>query len=313
MAKSVKKAIAEIDAFREDRIALVMLQDIALSLIATPEPEYLSGFVEAAGQAMGADMVLVSRIRSPEEPVTAIAIYDRSGQASHYEYPLRGTPCEQVFIDNQPFVMGCGLQEAFPSDEDLGAFGLNSYVGMPLFHEGKCFGLVAALFRAENPPSEPILKVFKHVEDRIASGIRAYDAIQAERLELRGQVAHGRKRLEIALGASGIGVWEYDMTAGSTRWDDRMCELYGVPWQGEIVKPEEWLKFIHPDDLEAVWGNTLRAVQDRKPYQIEFRILRLGGAVRTLRSVGQYVEIEGANPGFIGCDRDITDDMALAV
>jgi PAS domain S-box-containing protein len=313
MANPVRKSIAEIDAFREDRIALVMLQDIALRLIAIPEIDYLSEFVQAAGLAMGADMVLVSRIRSPQEPVTAIALYDRTGQATHYEYPLRGTPCEQVFIDHKPFVMGCGLQEAFPSDEDLAAFGLNSYVGMPLFHEGQCFGLVAALFQAKNPPSDPILKVFKHVEDRIASGIRAHDAMEAENLALRRQVEHGRKRLEIALNASGVGVWEYDLTAGATYWDDRMCELYGVSWAGKKVKAEEWLKLIHPDDLETVWKHTLKAVQERKPYQIEFRILRSDGAVRTLRSVGQYVEIEGANAGFIGCDRDITDDMALAV
>ena len=312
MSKSVNKPIAEIDAFRDDRVAQAMLQDIALRLIATPEHEYLTGFAEAAGLAMNADMVLVSSISTPHEPVTALALYDRTGQTSSYEYPLKGTPCEQVASGHEPFVASCRLQENFPDDADLQAFGLNSYVGMPLFHNGVCFGLVAAMFCAEDPPSGPILKVFKLVEDKLAAGVRAHAAMTAERLSLRSQVSQSRARLEIALEASGVGVWEFDIVAGKTLWDARMCELYGQPWQDQSVQGEAWLKLIHPEDADQVWTDTLRSVQARQSYTTQFRIIRADGEVRTLRSVGRYVEIEGANPGFIGADRDITDDIALA-
>ena len=221
------------------------LQQIALDLIATPEENYLQEFVRAAGEAFEADMVLVSRVRDVECPVNAYAIYDASGQATEYSYPLRGTPCEQVFNENRPFVNLGELQACFPKDTDLQDFGLNAYVGMPLRdRHGECFGLIAALWR--KPPSDPdaVLSVFQRVEPRLVAGVDLIERNTSERHALNAQLEILSKRLEVAVETAGLGVWDYDMETGELIWDRRMRAIYGLADDDSPMSYERWLAML---------------------------------------------------------------------
>ncbi len=216
------------------RVAKRYLRDIALRLVATPESVYLQEFVTAVGEITGANMVLVSRIRGHDAPVEAYAVYDSSGQATSYNYPLRGTPCAEVFEGNRPFLRIGGLQQAFPDDPDLGEFNLNSYVGMPLNHaDGKCFGLIAALWSDAPSDPEAVLEVFQTVEPRLVSSAYAVERAKGREDALRHELEVASKRLDIALEASKIGVWDYDLLNDIVFWDERQYQLFGLPPDGK--------------------------------------------------------------------------------
>ncbi len=294
------------------KVAERYLSDIALRLVATPESSYLQEFVTAVGEITGAAMVLVSRISGYEKPVEAYAIYDASGQATAYSYPLRGTPCEQVFADNKPFLRLGELQDAFPSDTDLKDFGLNSYVGMPLSHEdGSCFGLIAALWTDAPGEPEAVLELFKAVEPRLISGAYAVDRTQGREDALRHELAITSRRLDIALEASSIGVWDYDLLNDIVFWDEQQYELFGLPADEKVLCYADWEATLHPDDVEQSNAAFQEALDERKNFFAEFRIIRPDGEVRWLRGAARILEIDGQPIKMIGSNWDVTDDILL--
>ena len=56
------------------------------------------------------------------------------------------------------------------------------------------------------------------------------------------------QRLELALTASEIGIWELDLLTSELIWDDRMHELYDVE-PGTARHVDTWRERLHPDDL----------------------------------------------------------------
>src|SRR5206468_3799924 len=58
-------------------------------------------------------------------------------------------------------------------------------------------------------------------------------------------------RLRAAKTAARLGVYECDLIAKTTRWDDRMRELWGFDPDFEVT-PEEALARVHPDDIQSL-------------------------------------------------------------
>jgi signal transduction histidine kinase/CheY-like chemotaxis protein len=305
------KTVVEPTDDGSSRVAQAMLQDIAFELLAVPEEDYLSGFVESAGKTMGADMLIVCRIFSPDEPVVAFAIYDKSGQATEYQYPLQGTPCEHVFVDHKPFVAITKLQEKFPDDVDLVEMDLRSYVGVPLMNNNTCIGLVAALWKHEIEDPAPPLEVFQRVEEKLRIGVERHNQLQSDRDNLLAELQITTQRLDIALAASKIGVWEWDIDTGGLIWDQRMKELYGWPSGGPQQSFSDWADRLHPDDAEEALENVNQAVEKKKGFTGQFRIVLPSGRIRTIRANGQFLEHPANNWKLIGCNWDVSDDIAL--
>ncbi|MBR9824936.1 MAG: response regulator [Alphaproteobacteria bacterium] len=294
----------------DDVLAHRYLQTIALDLIATPEEHYLEEFVRAAGKAFEADMVLISRITSTDEPVDAYAIYDASGQADAYSYPLRGTPCELVFQDEKPFVCPSELQAFFPEDADLQDFDLNAYVGLPLNdRNGACFGLIAALWRGTPPNPDAVLDVFRRVEARLVSGVERIDRTRSEKQALTNQLDLLSNRMNVALDSSGIGVWDYALESGELIWDYRMCILYGEPPGTQPDGSDHWVRALHPEDRPAAEAAFQRSFETGEEFHAQFRIIRRDGCVRWIRATAQLVELASSERRMIGCNIDITDDV----
>ena len=58
------------------------------------------------------------------------------------------------------------------------------------------------------------------------------------------------QRLDIALDASKIGIWEFDFASGARNWDAQMHRLHGFP-ENETPQDEGWRAAPHPDDVES--------------------------------------------------------------
>jgi len=84
---------------------------------------------------------------------------------------------------------------------------------------------------------------------------------------------------------------------------------------GRDAEPEPncgWLCGVHPDDVEAVTASTLSALQARRPFEVEYRLLRRDGEYRWLRDRGRPVDTaDGTFVGFIGGAIDITDSREV--
>lgn len=118
------------------------------------------------------------------------------------------------------------------------------------------------------------------------------------------------RRLELALEASAIGVWEHDLATNELTWDDRVNEIYGKP-TGEHRGYPDWAGAIHPDDLAGANADFDRAVASGRPYLSEYRIVRQDGEIRHVRSKAIVYRVANDTPKMIGAEWDVTSDVLL--
>ncbi|MCU1677517.1 MAG: rsbP 5 [Frankiales bacterium] len=121
------------------------------------------------------------------------------------------------------------------------------------------------------------------------------------------QASDSRDRLRLALDASGLGAWEWDVSTGRVHWDERMEEIFGFAPGTFPGTYDAWHATLHPDDRTHVLGSVQQAVALKSRNNLEHRIIRTDGSVRWIESHSQPVtDADGTVRGTIGCVRDIT-------
>jgi PAS domain S-box-containing protein len=119
-------------------------------------------------------------------------------------------------------------------------------------------------------------------------------------------------RLQLALRAEGGGVWDYDLTSGRLRWDERQCEIYGLTPATFDGSYETWRRLVVPDDL-AHLESQLLSPAGSDFIENEFRILRPDGSLRRISTVGAITRDATGKPvRIVGLDRDITSQSELS-
>ncbi|KRB61923.1 diguanylate cyclase [Rhizobium sp. Root708] len=119
------------------------------------------------------------------------------------------------------------------------------------------------------------------------------------------------RRLELALDASQIGVWEHDLQQNEISWDLQMHRLYMTGLTGGKVSTAVWADAIHPDDRERAEQDFSDAVARRGQYNSEFRIIWPNGEIRHIRSRAHFYISDDGAPSFIGAEWDVTADVLL--
>ena len=118
------------------------------------------------------------------------------------------------------------------------------------------------------------------------------------------------QRLKLALDASRVGVWEYNLKTDQLVWDDRMRELYGIAQDKEPVVVDDWRNALHPDDRERAEHEFEEALRTRGPYRSVFWVLPGGGKVRHIRTRTAVYEDAGGLR-IVGLNWDVTSDVRL--
>jgi PAS domain S-box-containing protein len=115
------------------------------------------------------------------------------------------------------------------------------------------------------------------------------------------------ERLSLATRVAQVGVWEWNAADNTFIWDDTMFEFYGMP----TVKPLPyglWSGAVHPEDLPAVEASLRATVTTKGSSQVEFRIRRPDGVLRTIAAMERaLLNEEGEVTGVVGVHKDVTD------
>ncbi len=75
--------------------------------------------------------------------------------------------------------------------------------------------------------------------------------ITDERL-VQNELSEIKEMYELALNSSSIGIWDTDLKTGNVKVSGNAFKLLGDGIVNKIVPSEEWIKLIHPDDVESV-------------------------------------------------------------
>jgi PAS domain S-box-containing protein len=133
-----------------------------------------------------------------------------------------------------------------------------------------------------------------------------------QRVRLERSLRESNDSLRLAVAASGMGFWRWDVASDAIHWDARLCEIYGV----ERAPPDyqRYAKLIHPEDLPVVQAAVRRALEQGTYPTTEHRILRANdGAERWVLAAATVARDESGRPVLLhGGGLDITDRKQLA-
>lgn len=149
-----------------------------------------------------------------------------------------------------------------------------------------------------------IEQVLEDQEQRIAELLTARDRAQAAERE-------SKERLRIAAAASGLGIFEWDLTESRGVWENaRMYEITGQrPEDGPLSAEEFAQAVVHPDDVTGLAQTFSDGKTPDRDLHTLFRILRKGDQVlRVLEMSGRFqFREDGVAHCFIGALADVTD------
>ena len=104
-----------------------------------------------------------------------------------------------------------------------------------------------------------------------------------------------------------IGSFEWELATGRLSASDELFRMAGLE-PGSVSDLGGGLAFVHPDDLGAVQDTLVRLARDPAPYEMELRITRPDGSVRTLLSRAEGVrDRSGEVVRVVGTQQDITE------
>lgn len=123
--------------------------------------------------------------------------------------------------------------------------------------------------------------------------------------------AHLRERLQLAIRASNVGIWEWDSRSRQFIADAKVHQLYGLPLIDGHHELETWIEALHPEDRDGSMALFRESIRNLTSYEHEFRIVRPDGVVRRIRSEVIAIENSKGHCRLVGSNRDVTEHHRL--
>jgi PAS domain S-box-containing protein len=118
------------------------------------------------------------------------------------------------------------------------------------------------------------------------------------------------ERLSLASWAAELGVFEWDVQADRTVWEnERMYEIFGhTHADGALSKAQLIERYVHPDDASTFDQALADGMKSGRSFHTVYRIHRKNGALRWLELAGNFeLAPDGAPIRMIGVLADITE------
>jgi PAS domain S-box-containing protein len=119
------------------------------------------------------------------------------------------------------------------------------------------------------------------------------------------------ERLNLAVEATDLGMWEWDVETGAVFWSGRQRALFGLS-EDAVASYEVWCEALHPEDRERVLAAVTALLDPASDGRLalEHRIVRPDGSVIWIASRGRmiYGDREGRRGPvrLLGTIRDVT-------
>jgi PAS domain S-box-containing protein len=146
-------------------------------------------------------------------------------------------------------------------------------------------------------------KLFGTIQD-ITERKRTEEALQ----EISRKLQESNAKLEEAQRIANIGHYSWNLIENRVTWSDEVYRIYGLDSRRGTIDLAKVSEMIHPEDRELVFRAAEEALQSGTPADIEHRLVRPDGEVRTIHSVGTVKRDASGRPyEMFGTAQDITE------
>ncbi|GAA5509641.1 PAS domain S-box protein [Novipirellula caenicola] len=126
---------------------------------------------------------------------------------------------------------------------------------------------------------------------------------------LSKQLQEGKERLNLALEAGHVGVWEWDLNTDTFIWDSTTREILGIDADVEIDF-DLFAAAVHPDDRDRVTQLVNNSLRSGCRYDTQYRVVHQDGTLHYVRAKGNVIYGTNAKPErFLGVCLDFTQQQ----
>ena len=179
---------------------------------------------------------------------------------------------------------------------------VRAYCGAPLIADsGHVVGVLTVYDPAPRDWSPDEVKLL----EQLAASVVAELELAAARTAVGTSLA----RLDVAMEASSIGIWEIDLARNVVDWDQRCAAIFGLEGARTIPMDQLFAEHVHPDDKESAQEAMQAAIDARAQYTVELRTLHArSGEWRWTVSRGRVlVDADGEPVRVLGTVLDVTE------
>ncbi len=125
--------------------------------------------------------------------------------------------------------------------------------------------------------------------------------------QVKDSLRETEANMAVALRLAKMGSWTWDIKSGDITWSNNSCRIHGLK-PGEFDRQfDTAMSFTHPDDLDSVKHNIQKILDEKKPFEFEYRIITQDGVEKNLIVYQQLTfDAEGNVERLVGTFQDIT-------
>jgi len=199
--------------------------------------------------------------------------------------------------------------------ELLAQFQVKANLVVPILQDHQFWGLLIAHHCASPRFWQPLeIDLLKELATQMSIALRQAELYQQaqhelkERQQVEAELRQSEEHLRLALSATRMGTWNWNIQTGKISWSDNLEALFGLEpgeFDGSV---EMFAARLHQDDRDRVLAAVDHAVATGEDYDIEFRVVYPNGTIRWALSKGKVFYDENGQPIQMGgIDLDISD------
>jgi len=170
---------------------------------------------------------------------------------------------------------------------------------------------ITRLLEAEQRARAETEQALAALEQELVERKRAEAALEqelAERKRTEAALQGSQQRLRLALEASHMGTWDYDIQADRMEWSEEMAAILGAPPDTLSGDLAHGLGYVHPEQRAEIERSVHDAIEGHHKLQLEARMVDENKRVRWLMVQGRVYRDEHGTPlRMTGIAMDVTE------
>lgn len=197
-------------------------------------------------------------------------------------------------------VQWIGSLSSSPRGRAAASAGLASGTAYPLLGGSRFLGVIELFSAVTHEPDARLHELFVSTGNELGQFILRTRAEQAARDKDR--------RLGLALEASEIGLWTWDLASDRVEWTEQCYRIHAIPRGQFAGTGAAFFALVRPEDRERVETTVRAAIANHATYACEFRIVLPTGETRWVENLGRVTyDGDGQPLGMLGSLRDVDD------